>query len=82
MVDVQLEDGQVIRRHLDHVKDRTSFSGSSKSLDSDSDCEMLDLPSTMDTTLEAPDSVMVEPLTYTTCRRSTRIRQAPDRLGL
>jgi hypothetical protein len=80
-LDEQLEDGWVIRRHLDHVKDRTSFSGSLKLLDSDSDCEMLDLPSTMDTTLEAPDSAWVEPVTNTTCRWSTRIRRAHDRLG-
>ena len=80
MVDLQLEDGRVIRRHLDHVEDRTSSRGSSKLLDSDSDCALLDLPSTMVTTWEAPDSALVEPVTNTTCRRSTRIRQAPVRL--
>jgi hypothetical protein len=80
MVDIQLEDGWVIHCHFNHVKDHTSSSGPSNLLDSNSDYEMLDLRLTMDTTLEAPDTALVEPVTDTNCRRSTRIRRAPDHL--
>jgi hypothetical protein len=64
MVDVQLEDGQA-HIPVDHLNRQMQIQ-----------IEMLDLPSTMESTLEAQDTVFVEPVINAYCRQSARIWQA------
>ena len=74
--DVELEDGRVVKRHLDQVRRRDFVPPTSESSNGDLDEFPLPLPSE---STEAVDPSSPGQSTSTMPRRSTRTRGPPDR---
>ena len=77
---ISLEDGRVVRRHIDHVRSQTNDSTVQidSSQDSVNEDILLDIPSSV-TPRQEPDKDSSSESSNVELRRSDRIRQPPDR---
>ena len=72
---VTLSDGRIVRRHIDHLRCRTS---QTIDLSSDNDFEIPTLADSTPLTLSTPSQDQTGPTLATGCRQSTRNRVPPE----
>ena len=74
---VEMKDGRIVRRHIDHIRHCTC---TTENTSSENEIEDLLPPTTGDTTGPSSDSSTDEPIALSTVpHRSTRARNPPDR---